>query len=446
MRRLAAAAAVVLASVALAACAGGGGSNNSSSSGNGSSKPVTITFWTGFTQRELGVIKNVVSMFEQDHPNIHVKVVGGISDDKIVAAIRGGSAGDVIQSFSSDNTGAFCSSGAWIDLAPYMQKDGINENIFPPAPRAYTKYKDTRCSLPMLADVYGLYYNKALLQKAGITSPPKTMSELAADAVKLTTHKSDGSIDVLGFDPVDGFYENAAAHWGPLFGATWVDASGKSILGAQPGWAQMLTWQRDLINKLGGYSALVKWQSGAGDEFSPQQAFERGKLAMNMDGEWRVAFIKAEHPELDYGTAPMPVADNHPELYGSGYTTGNIVGIPKTSSHKDEAWELLKYLTTDDRALAALANGILNVPTTTSSLHSPLLKLDPKFKVFLSIFGNPNTKTTPITLIGSANQELFDAFVTKYQSGKTSDIQGGLKNVDGQIEAQLQNASGGQVP
>ena len=39
------------------------------------------------------------------HPNIHVKVVGGISDDKIVAAIRGGNAPDVAHSFTPTHRG-----------------------------------------------------------------------------------------------------------------------------------------------------------------------------------------------------------------------------------------------------------------------------------------------------------------------------------------------------
>ena len=54
---------------------------------------------------------------------------------------------------------------------------------------------------------------------------------------------------------------------------------------------------------------------------------------MNFDGEWRVAFIQAEHPKLNYGTAPMPVDDAHPELYGSGYINGTIIGIPKNGKH-----------------------------------------------------------------------------------------------------------------
>jgi multiple sugar transport system substrate-binding protein len=167
---------------------------------------------------------------------------------------------------------------------------------------------------------------------------------------------------------------------------------------------------------------------------------------MAIDGEYRTAFIKAEHPDLDYGTAPMPVSDSHPELYGAGYVTGNIVGIPKGAKHKDAAWELVKYLTTDDHALSVLSNGLRNVPTTTASLKSNELTPDPKFKVFLDIFANPKTATTPITAAGSANQELFQDFVSKWQAGKVADLAGGLNTVDKQIDAQLANSAGENVP
>ena len=73
---------------------------------------------------------------------------------------------------------------------------------------------------------------------------------------------------------------------------------------------------------------------------------------MMLDGEWRVAFIKNEHPELQYGTAPMPVADGHPELYGAGAVNGTIIGIPKGGKDRDQSWELVKYLTMNDHALA----------------------------------------------------------------------------------------------
>ena len=403
-----------------------------------------VTLWVGFAQRELGVIKSAVADFEKQYPDIKVKTVGNVSDDKIIAAIRGGNSPDVAQSFTADNTGLFCSSGGWIDLAQYMERDGIDESIFPAASREYTKFQGKRCSLPMLADVYGLYWNKKLFKQAGLSEPPKTMSQLTEYAKKLTEKNPDGSFKVVGYDPMQGFYENAPAHYGPLFDAQWVDGD-KSSLATSPGWTEFLNWQKDLIDYY-DHDKLARWQSGAGVEFSPQNAFERGKLAMAMDGEFRTAFIKAEHPELDYGTAPMPVSDNHPELYGAGYTTGNIVGIPKGAENKDAAWALVKWLATDTHAQAVLSNGLRNVPTTSEALRSSELTPDPKFKPFLEIFAHPKTATTPITPAGSANQELFQNFVLKQQAGKVSDLQAGLEKVDKDIDAQLAHSAGTQVP
>jgi multiple sugar transport system substrate-binding protein len=448
MRRVASAAAVLVATLATSACFGGGGNDSGkSAAGNepGTGQPVTITFWEGFSDPEYGEMKKVIALFERTHPAIHVKTVKGVSDDKILAAIRGGNAPDIAQSFKSDDTGAYCASGAFIDLAPYMKQDGVSMSIFPPTPRYYSQFDGTQCTLPMLADAYGIYYNKELLRKAGLKGPPKTISELTAYAKRLTQRNSDGSLKVVGFDPFTVFYEAAPEHLAPMFGAKYLNADDKSVIAEDPAWKKLLNWQRGLIDFY-GYDNLVRFQAGAGDEFSASNAFERGKLAMNLDGEWRVRFIQREHPELQYGTAPLPVDDGKRELYGSGYINGSLLGIPKNAEHKDEAWVLLRWLATNDRALAMMANGIGNVPTTTSSLKSPLLKLDPRFKVFLDIFAHPKSSTTPITVVGSAYLDQVQSFFTKWQAGRTDDLAGGLRNLDEQIDAQIENATGGQTP
>jgi multiple sugar transport system substrate-binding protein len=451
MKRIAmAAAAALLVSVGVVGCGGTGGGGGGDASKPAASKPAkldpaTITLWVGFTQRELQVFKDTVKGFEDQNPGVKVRVVGGINDDKIIAASRGGKAPDVAQSFSADNSGAFCSSGAWVDLKPYLERDGLKDTIFPPAPRSYTQYKGTRCALPMLADAMGLYYNKDMLEKAGLDGPPKTVSELTEYAKKLTVRNPDGSLKVVGFNPVMNWYSNTPANFGPMFGGKWTDDSGKSSLGSDPAWQKLLQWQKDLIDWY-GYDKLVKFQAGLGDEFSAQNAFEKGKVAMNVDGEWRTAFIADEAPKLNYGTAPVPVDDENSGLYGGGYTTGNIAGIPKRSQHPEHAWALLKYLATDDHAMVQLSNGLRNVPTTESSAKSPDLKPDPNFETFLKIYESPNTTTTPVTAAGSANQELFNSFTNKWQAGRVSDLAAGLKDIDKQIDAQLANAEGKQVP
>ena len=244
----------------------------------------------------------------------------------------------------------------------------------------------------------------------------------------------------MGFDPVFGFYQNGIGGYQPLVGAKYFDPSGKSAISRDPGWKTLLNWQKGLIDYY-GYGKLVKWQTGAGDEFSASHAFERGKLAMMMDGEWRVAFLAAEHPELKYGTAPMPAGLR--SQYGSGYINGTIIGIPKAGKNRDEAWKLVKYLTTSNHALASFSNGIRNVPSTVSSTKSKELKPDANFATFGKLFVNPKSSTIPITAIGADHLQTFQNFIAKWQAGKVKDLQGGLVEVDKQIDAKLKQAGGG---
>ncbi len=431
--------------LALGACGGGGDSGGGEAQKFDPNKDVTITVWSGFTpgEREIGVFDSVIKDFEKLHPNVHVDSVPGINDDKIVAAIRGGNAPDVALSFSSDNTGAFCSSGAWIDLQPYIDRDQVDIDEFPPAVRSYTEYNGSRCAMPLLADVYGLYYNKDMFKQAGLTEPPKTISQLDAYAKKLTQGSGD-SLDVVGFDPTIGFYENAAAHYAPPWDAQWFEGD-NAAFASDPAWADMLTWDKNLIDYY-GYDSLTRWEAGAGEEFSASNAFETGKVAMIMDGEYRTAFIKDEHPELNYGTAPMPAPDDQPDRYGSGYITGSIMGIPKGSSNEAAAWELIKYMTTNTDALVKLANGLANVPTTAAAAKSPDLELGPEFQPFLDIFDNPNSETNPPKASGAAYQEIFESFASKWQAGHVDDLQSGLEDTANQVDAQEQNALGGQAP
>ncbi len=242
--------------------------------------------------------------------------------------------------------------------------------------------------MPFLADAYGLYYNKDMFAKAGIAGPPKTLDELTEDAKKLTVRNTDGSLKTVGFLPLYDFYENAAAHLAPATGAKWLTDDGKSAVGTDPNWKTLLAWQKSLVDWY-GYDNLTKFRAGLGDEFSADNAFQKGQVAINVDAEYRLAFLKDQAPNLKYGVAPMPTAD--PARYGGGYVTGNIMGISKNAKNPEAAWELIKYLTTNDAAVTKLAGLIKNVPTTTKSIADPTLTADADFKTFIDIFNNPNS-------------------------------------------------------
>ncbi len=435
MKRLAAALALAAALVVTAAAVAANAHRTS---------PVKLTVWVGWSAgNELTSFKALAAEYDKAHPDVTVNVVGGITDDKIVAAIRSGNAPDVASSFNSYNVGNYCGSGGWIDLAPLMQKDHISASIFPPAPRYYTQYAGKRCALPLLADDYGLYYNKTMFAAKGITHPPRTISELTADAKKLTVRNKDGSLKVVGFDPFIGFYENTPERWIVAFGGKWNDGKGNAILAKDPAWTKWATWQKSLIDWY-GYKNLVKFQAGLGDEFSASNAFEVGKLAMNFDGEWRVSFIKHEAPKLNYGTAPMAADDSQAQLiYGAGYINGTIIGIPRGGKHLDQSWALVKYLTTNSHFLAQFSNDIRNVPTTTASLKSKEIIPDKNFATFLTIFADPHSSTSPIMASGAAYTNLVQSFFQKWQAGQVGNLASGLSKLDSQLDAQVKQAKGG---
>jgi multiple sugar transport system substrate-binding protein len=407
------------------------------------SDDVTITFWHGWSaDSEVKTIQDNVDAFEKEHPNIHVKVVGNISDDKINQAMRAGgdSAPDVVSSFTTDNVGKFCSSKVFVDLAPFLEKSGIDaETTFPKPLLDYTQFEGDRCTLPLLSDAYGLYYNKDAFAKAGIKSPPKTLSEFDGDALKLTKTSGD-SYSQLGFMPTYHGYETTTTHFAAQWNPTYFDADGKSTVATDPAFPSMFNWQKSLVDKLGGYTKLEKYRTSFGDEFGPKNPFMTGQVAMALDGEWRAGMIDDANVDFDYGVAPFPVPDAQADTYGKGYLSGTIIGIAGTSDKQNAAWELVKYLTTDTDAVVGFANAIHNIPSTNAALKSPDLVTNDAVKAFIGIAQNPNSNTTPASSNGGAYQPTLQDVGFSYESGKETDLQAALSGAAQQIDTDIEQA------
>ena len=221
------------------------------------------------------------------------------------------------------------------------------------------------------------------------------MTELMDDAKKLTVRNPDGSIKVAGFVPLNEWEELGPSDLGRRVGCAVVrherrpaafygsrlDVGARVAEGA-------IDWY--------GYDNIEKFfATYTNAEFNANNAFQTGHVAMTFDGEWRTAFIARGNPKLNYDTVPFPVADDQPELYGSGRVGGTVVGIPKGAAHPDEAWLLVKYLATDTNYLVTIANDAGNVPTTQESAASPNLTLPPQFQTFIKVWANPTSDFQP---------------------------------------------------
>jgi multiple sugar transport system substrate-binding protein len=436
---------VSLASLAVACTAGGGSSSVSTgdTATGADHTPVTLNLWSFYSGREFKDFAPVFADFEQKYPWITVKHTPGKSDADIVRAINSGTSPDMSISAGPDNVAKFCATGAMQDLSSFVQAEGMDlPSIIPEQALRYTSYNGDQCTLPMLSDAYGLYYNNPMFKQANITSPPKTLSELEADAKKLTQLNPDGSIKVAGFMPLHAFYENGNFYLGNFSGSKWYDSNGKSAFASDPSWAAMLEWQKKFIADVYGpdgdhlLQEFYAQLGGPNSEWGPAQAFDVGKVAMACDGEWRTAFIKQYAPKLDYSTAPMPVLDSIADTYGRGQIGGDVVAIPRGAPNADAAWLLVKYLATDTGAELKLAYTLGNVPTTTEALATTKQADDPHFKPFLDVFANPISDFKQLTQLGDADQSMWADFVDNWEAGKVSDLQAGLQNLANQIDQQ----------
>ncbi|MGV9251234.1 ABC transporter substrate-binding protein [Streptomyces sp. NPDC003697] len=434
---------VLAASAALAllatACTGRSGAG----ADDDASQETTLTFWHAWSAPgEVSAVKSLIAGFEKAHPAIHVRVVGNMTDDKINQALRAGGdkAPDVISSFTTNNVGKFCSSGALVDLDPFFEKAGIDpERTFPKAMNDYTRFRGDRCTVPLLGDAYGLYYNRTAFAKAGIRNPPRTWSEFEADAKKLTVRQGDGYRQ-LGFMPNYHGWESTTEHLLAQFSPTYFDAEGRSDLTGDPAFEKGFTLQKRLVDELGGYRRLERFRATLGDEWGPRHPFHTGQVAMQLDGEWRLGMALEAKPAFEIGVAPMPVPDDQAGQYGKGYITGTVAGIAATSRHRNAAWELVKYMTTDTDAVVGFANAIHNVPSTLAALKSPKLTYDPRFRTFLDIAANPHSTTTPPSVNGGQYLVTIQQFGYDYESGREKDLRAGLARTARQIDTDIAQA------
>ena len=298
------------------------------------------------------MFKKVVDEYDAKHPEVDVKIVGGINDDKIVAACASGNGPDVVGS-------SFVERRELLPLwrldrpAPYLKRTTSTSTS------SRRRRGTTRSTRASVARCRCSQTDRALLQQGALQEgrhrrPPKTISELDSRREEADVRNKDGSLKVVGFDPFIGFYRELRIGSGPRFGAN-SRLERKVEPRAGSGWAKLLALGEE-PDRLYGYDKLVRFQAGLGHEFSPSNAFETGKFAMNLDGEWRVAFIDESTRSSSTALRRCRSTTRNPELYGSAKSTGRSSGSRRTEA-PGQAWALVKYLTTNDHALANSRTG-----------------------------------------------------------------------------------------
>jgi multiple sugar transport system substrate-binding protein len=128
-------------------------------------------------------VRNMTSDFEKTHPGIKVDlefVAYPALHDKIVASEGAAGGGYDVVLFDDIWPAEFSQNGFLTDvtgLVPATADQGVFTGAW-----STVSYDGKRYGMPWILDTMYLYYNKAMLAKVGVNTPPKTWDELADDA------------------------------------------------------------------------------------------------------------------------------------------------------------------------------------------------------------------------------------------------------------------------
>ncbi|MCY4465209.1 MAG: ABC transporter substrate-binding protein [Chloroflexi bacterium] len=308
---------------------------------------VTLTYWHHWGGNRIPLMEEQVADFENHNPGICVDNVFLPWDNRLqnlLAAIAAGNPPDVTM-FGRHDLPFFAATESIIPLDDYMAADGIDSAIFHPSEFAGTQFNGKTWLLPLPGGgAFAIaWYNADHLAEAGIESFPETWDEMLAVAEALTI--GDGSfLERVGFNAngVTGFPFLA---WLNANGQTWISDDLRSITINNEAGIETLEFMQAMTEINYGIEELNAFWEMSG-EFD-QGPLIQGLVSIESNGSWTLFQLEDHAETLNYDVAPIPYGPSGSADRRGGAHGGWGYMIPKNAAHPDEAWQLVKWLTTE---------------------------------------------------------------------------------------------------
>ncbi len=310
----------------------------------------TVTFWTVATEPDLSALQMIVDNFNSENPDVQAELVQVVGDEtdttKLMTAVRGGTGPDVymLDRFIVAQRAA---EGVLQDLSEFMAGEDFSE-VHIPFAWAEANFNGKPYALPFDTDARALYYNKGMLEEAGIdpaeldvANGPITFARLTEISNEINETDQDGNFSRMGFVP----YTHQGWHYtyGFAFGGTFFDETACEVTPDEAGVVAGHQWLYDYTAALdpqkvnafaGPYAATVTVPE-------EQDLFLTERVAFAITGDWFLRSLPEFAPELDYGMTLIPV----PEEGGESATwAGGWSGvIPQGARNPEGAWRFLQY-------------------------------------------------------------------------------------------------------
>lgn len=205
--------------------------------------------------------------------------------------------------------------------------------------------------IPLYVDTLALYYNKDLLNSAGITRPPQTWTEFN-EAVKKLTIIDENTSEITQAGAAIGTANNVSRAQDILAllmmqsGATMIDAERGVLFNAD--YEQGGATIRPGLNSLVFYTNFANARQAA-YTWNPREnnaidAFTSGKAAMMIGYQYNTATIQAKAPKLNFGVATVPQIETDRKKMTLANYWPLVVAANATPAEQREAWKFLNYV------------------------------------------------------------------------------------------------------
>jgi sn-glycerol 3-phosphate transport system substrate-binding protein len=307
----------------------------------------TITFWSALSGKNGAALSHLVDEFNSSQSTYRVNLVykGNYSTvlSATIAAVRAHSAPNIAMIFDAGTATMMDSAGVYVPVHQLMSQYHLNfatSQFIGGAASYYETAQDQLDSMPFNSSTPVLYYDKPLLAKAGIKSPPTTWGQLANDVKPLVSAGAKCILSASGayimwtdmeqFDMWNGYaYATQDNGYQSLSGV-------KLMLDTKP---MVQHW--DFLGSL-GKAGLYRWD---GTTTTTVPFFTNGTCAFYEQSSADLATIEAG-AKFPFGVAELPYMAGDPNAPQNTVVGGAslwvLSGAPNATYRGDA--ELLHFL------------------------------------------------------------------------------------------------------
>lgn len=313
---------------------------------------LTLSGWGDPIEKQL--LQKVINNFEVEYPKIKVKyeVIADQYMDVLKTRLIGETAADVFY-LDALEAPALIKPGALEPLDKYITSEFEITDFEPTLLNAFQQGGKTY-GLPKDFSTLALFYNKKALAATNLSQPPKTWEQLREYSKKLTVdNNKNGKIAQYGF----GVAPELARQYFMIkaFGGELINSDEKATFASQDS-LKGLQLIIDQYRK--DKSAAQPFDVGT---TSGSEIFGQNKAAMVIEGAWLIPYMKQTFPNIQYAISEVPTVAGKKGTMA--YTVAYVMN--KQSKHKQEAWQLISYLTGKEGMKAWTSTGIA-LPTRKS--------------------------------------------------------------------------------